>query len=93
VACLGGAQPVDGYCQLLSDAGFADVAILDETWALTDAVDQAVRLLPLAEIAEKAGMLSEMPFTPADLRGWLEEARRWIATGWAKYVFVRAHHR
>jgi SAM-dependent methyltransferase len=93
VACLGGAQPVEGYRRLLSDAGFADVATLDETWALTDAVERAVRLLPLAEIAEKAGMLSEMPFTPADLRGWLEEARRWIAAGYAKYVFVTAHRR
>lgn len=88
VACLGGAQSVEDYRGLLSDAEFADVTMLDATWALADAVKQAARLLPLAEVAQKIGLLSGMPFTPAGPRGWLTEARRWIGAGWARYVFI-----
>src|SRR5579871_6056006 len=88
VACLAGAEPVDEYRRLLIDAGFADVAIKDATWALTDAVRRPVRLLPLAALARTVGVLTGLPFEPAELRGWLEEARRWIADGRARYVFV-----
>jgi SAM-dependent methyltransferase len=88
VACLGGADSVEGYRRLLSQAGFADVATQDATWALTDAINQAGRLLLLADVARGFGALSGLPFTPAQLRGWLDEARRWIAAGHARYIFV-----
>lgn len=88
VACLGGAQTVEGYRRLLSDAGFADVATLDATWALTEAVDHMGRLSLLAYVARGVGALPEMPFTPAEPRSWLDEARRWIADGRAGYVFL-----
>src|SRR5207247_1738996 len=87
VACLGGAQTAEGYRRLLSDAGFADVKTLDATWALTEAARQAGRMLLLADMARGVGALREMSFTAAQLRGWLDEAWRWIASGRATYVF------
>ncbi len=88
VACVGGAHSTEEYRRLLFDAGFADVDTMDATWALAEAVGQAGRMLLLADMARGVGALPEMRFTAAELRGWLDEARRWIADGRARYVFV-----
>jgi arsenite methyltransferase len=88
VACIGGAHTTDEYRRLLVDAGFADVSTMDASWALAEAVGQAGRMLVLADMALGVGALPEMPFTPAELRGRLDEARRWIADGRARYVYL-----
>ncbi len=87
VACLGGALTVEGYRRLLAEAGFAEVAMADATWALTDAVGQIGRTLFLADVARGVWGIPALPVTPADLRGWLDEAQRWIIDGRARYAF------
>lgn len=88
VACIGGAHTTAEYRRLLLDAGFADVGTMDVSWALTEAVGQTDRMLVLADVARGVGALPELPFAPAEMRGWLDEARRWIADGRARYVFL-----
>lgn len=87
VACLGGADTTEGYRRLLADAGFADVAMADATWALTDAIGQVGRMLFFADVARGAWSLPAFPVTPAGVRGWLDEARRWVTDGRARYAF------
>jgi len=87
VACLGGADTTEGYRRLLAEAGFADVAMVDATWALTDAVGQVGRMLFLADVARGVWNLPGLPVTPVEVRGWLDEAQRWIADGRARYAF------
>jgi arsenite methyltransferase len=87
VACLSGADTTEGYRRLLVEAGFADVALVDATWALTDAIGQVGRMLFLADVARGVGSLPAPAVTLAEVRGWLGEARRWITDGRARYVF------
>jgi SAM-dependent methyltransferase len=45
IVCLSGADTTEGHRRLLAEAGFADVAMVDATWALTDAIGQVGRTL------------------------------------------------
>lgn len=87
VACLSGADTTEGYRRRLAEAGFADVTMVDATWALTDAVGQVGRALFFADVARGVGSLPDLPVTPVEVRGWLDGARRWIADGRARYAF------
>ncbi len=88
VACVAGARPTEGYRRLLQEAGFVDLRLEDASWALADIVEEVGRKLLLLDVAFGLGKLSQLPFTPAEARGWLGEARRWIADGMTRYVLA-----
>lgn len=90
VACVAGARPTEGYRRLLQEAGFVDLGLEDASWALADIVEEVGRKLFLLDVAFGLGKLSHLPVTPAEARGWLREARRWIADGITRYVLVTA---
>ncbi len=88
VACVAGARPSDEYRRLLQEAGFVDLGIEDASWALADIADEVGRKLFLVDVAFSLGKLSSLPVTPVEARGWLRDARRWIADGRTRYILL-----
>lgn len=87
-ACLAGACTTPGYSRLLHDAGFSDVTVEDASWALVALVRQLGRGLFLLDVASGLGKLPPLPLLPSQARAWLDEAARWIADGWARYLLI-----
>jgi arsenite methyltransferase len=88
VACVAGAHPAAGYERLLKDAGFVDLRLADASWALTAIVEEVGRNVFLLDVAAGLGKLPDLPITPAEVRDWLREARRWIARGVTRYILL-----
>ncbi len=88
VACVAGARPSEEYRRLLQEAGFVDLWIEDASWALADIAEDVGRKPFLLDVATGLGKLSDLPVTPAEARGWLNEARRWIADGKTRYALM-----
>lgn len=81
LGCISGAVTAGRYLELLRSGGFAEITLHDLRWALTDLVERAGRMLLLVEMAAGLGKWTGLPVAPAQLHGWLREARRWIARG------------
>lgn len=86
--CLAGACTTAEYCRLLEVAGFSDVSVEDESWALEALVHDLGRWLFLLDVASGLGKTPVLPVSPNRARDWLGEARRWIADGSAKYLLL-----
>jgi len=87
-ACLAGACTTAEYSRLLHDAGFSDVSVEDASWALAALVHQLGQGLFLLDVASGLGKLPPLPLLPSQARVWLDEAARWIANGWARYLLI-----
>lgn len=88
--CVGGALSGGQYAQLLQGAGFEGITVEDASWALTEMLERAGRMLLLVDLAQRFGKLSGWPIAPAQLRGYLHEAQLWITGGDARYLILAA---
>jgi SAM-dependent methyltransferase len=88
VTCLAGACTSARYRQLLQDVGFSNVSVEDASWALEALVHHLGRWLFLLDVGSSLGKGSGLPVSPVQAREWLDEARRWIADGSARYLLI-----
>lgn len=90
VLCIAGARPADDYCAILAEAGLAQVACCDESWAIRDVVNEVGGRLMMAETAHRLGGLPEMGWDFDAARGLLQRTKDFVAFGGVGYVRLTA---
>lgn len=84
-ACIGGALSIDGYSQLLSNAGFEKIEYHDEAPALRMAIGALKKKLLLYGISRLTQITSEIGHSISDIKRALDDARSAIDSGTLSY--------